>query len=78
LDLNEVTRYGANTVSSERIRDIKRTVLYLQEIGQQPLEICVKRMTQKRKSIGIQSLLLGFTVLLMDEDKSILRITAEN
>jgi hypothetical protein len=39
----------------------------------------VKNLASRDSSIGIESLLLaGFTVLMMSEEKAILRITADN
>jgi hypothetical protein len=39
----------------------------------------VKNLASRDSSIGIESLLLaGFTILMMSEDKAILRISADN
>lgn len=78
--LEEIQRYGPNNIASETITQVKKLCMALQEIQQQPVLVGIRTLipTTDSQRVGLQALLKSFTILMLDEDKSIKRITPEN
>jgi hypothetical protein len=76
LKIEEVTKYGSTQAFNQSI--VAKMQARLQEISQQPTQFCIRNIITNSSQIGLEALLLSFSILLMSEDKNITRITIDN
>ena len=76
LHIEEVTKYGQSQAFNQAL--VKTQSNRVTELSQSPIIFCVKNVTSNVSMVGLEALLMSFSVLMMSEDKQITRITIEN